>query len=532
VLAFSTLVSIPWVIRAARSGRLYAGLAIRESMEEPVKGKGREQKSARTRTPTAFNKVVIALWSVWQSVTLFTLPMPSITLWKSQVADCCRRSYFSLSLGQIIIVAAYLAAAIACFTVNVPLVENSNRAGFLAIAQLPVIVLLSLKSPLPLPVLLPSLSYEHYNFLHRWAGRTCWLAATVHGSLWINQYIRQDMMHLLKGDKAVRGMVTYAMLCMVVLTSLKPMRRRFYQVFWAAHVVFFVGFFAAMCYHTPYFAPWLYVCVAIYAYDHFVRLLRYRIKDATLVPVDSTLTMIHIPDCDAGWLPTQHVNVRVLRGAGIFESHPFTITNAPPGALSGSPRGIVLYAKVAGDWTRRLHKMACDTSLEIGDDYEEREAFLKGDEKLALGADHPGRHVTVMIDGPYGGLKMDLGCYGHLLVVAGGSGVTFLLGTIEEALCLRERGRGPSTIDVAWVVRDLCKFADVIRTCLCLTHSHHRSPGADNGPPLGRRIASRRRASLQPVSHRPTLPVAHLSRRPARDDHPVAVPPGGRPAGA
>lgn len=172
------------------------------------------------------------------------------------------------------------------------------------------------------------------------------------------------------------------------------------------------------------------------------------------------MTMIHIPDCDGGWLPTQHVNVRVLKGAGIFEAHPFTITNAPASGLTGSPRGIVLYAKVAGDWTRRLHKMASDHSLEIGDDYEEREAFIKAETegKEPHGADHPGRHVTVMIDGPYGGLKMDLGEYESVLVVAGGSGVTFLLGTIEEALSRREKGHGPRIIDVAWVVRDLCKW--------------------------------------------------------------------------
>lgn len=195
-------------------------------------------------------------------------------------------------------------------------------------------------------------------------------------------------------------------------------------------------------------------------FSHFARLMRYRIKDATIVPVDSTLTMIHIPDCDAGWLPTQHVNLRVLRGAGIFEAHPFTITNAPPTALSGNPRGIVLYAKVCGDWTRRLHRMAGDMSLEEGDDYEEREAFIQeSEERKGFGADHPGRRVTVMIDGPYGGLKMDMSAYETALIVAGGSGVTFLLGTIEEILTWRQKGQGPSKVNVAWVVRNMCKSA-------------------------------------------------------------------------
>lgn len=236
-----------------------------------------------------------------------------------------------------------------------------------------------------------------------------------------------------------------------------------------------------------------------------VRMLRYRIKDATLVPVDKTLTMvspnphfvflchpcstsaapqkneltipqIHIPDCDAGWLPTQHVLLRVLSGSGIFESHPFTITNAPSTPFSASPRGIILYAKVAGDWTKKLHDLARDVkSLEVGDDLEEKESFLAANNKARLseggiqdadgggggqgmeGMDHPGKRVQVMIDGPYGGLKMDLGQYESVLLVGGGSGITFILGSIEEALRVREKGKGPAKVDVAWIVKDLCK---------------------------------------------------------------------------
>lgn len=31
--------------------------------------------------------------------------------------------------------------------------------------------------------------------------------------------------------------------------------------------MFFVGFFAAISYHTPYSRPWIFPCVAIYAYE-------------------------------------------------------------------------------------------------------------------------------------------------------------------------------------------------------------------------------------------------------------------------
>lgn len=276
MLAFTTVASIPWVIHAVRTRRLYAGVAITEKLEPSSAASAKRPRSVhpepalntRVAQPGPLARSATAAWAVWQSATLFTLPMPSVRVWKSQVADCCRRSYFSLGVGQLLIVAGYLAAAIACFTVGAQLKENPNRPGFIALAQLPVVVLMSMKSPLPLPVFLPSLSYEHYNFIHRWAGRTTWLAATVHGSMWIHYFLTTPGQEKqLSTDKAKRGLVSYAMLCMLVVTSLKPVRRLCYQLFWAAHIMFFVGFFAAIAYHTPYSRPWIFPCVAFYAYE-------------------------------------------------------------------------------------------------------------------------------------------------------------------------------------------------------------------------------------------------------------------------
>ncbi|KAK8864285.1 hypothetical protein IAR55_001531 [Kwoniella newhampshirensis] len=477
-LALSSLVSIPYIVHSYRVGRLFAGSSIRESdgsftRRSTPRLAPRKQDTNPIRR-SFVGRIHIGVQAMAQSLALWTLPMPSLTWWKGQVGDCCRRAYFTLGISQIVLVLGYMAAVVACFLVGAQLTQNPNRPGFIALSQLPVIILLSLKSPLPLPIFLPSLSYEHYNFLHRWTGRTLFLTVTVHGGMWINQFIKTNQYDQLNAAKSRRGILAYAFMCMVVITSLKPVRRKFYQVFWIAHVMFFTGFFAAISYHTPYSRPWIYPCVAIYAYDLLVRMFRYRIKDATLVPIDDTLTMIHIPDCDAGWLPTQHVLLRVLRGSGIFESHPFTITNAPSTPFSASPRGIMLYAKVSGDWTKKLHTMARDVeSFEVGDDIEEKERFLANGTPTVGGLDHPGQRVQVMIDGPYGGLKIDLGEYENILLVGGGSGVTFILGGIEEALRVREKGRGPGKVDVAWVVKDMSTIKALSPT-LCHLHALSR----------------------------------------------------------
>lgn len=146
---------------------------------------------------------------------------------------------------------------------------------------------------------------------------------------------------------------------------------------------------------------------------------------------------IHIPDCDAGWLGTQHVRLRVLAGLSIFESHPLTITNA----AGGSPRGITLYAKVAGDWSRRMQALARDSGYE---------ALPNEDEKSPEAS--MGVGVKVLIDGPYGGLSLDMASYSTVLLIAGGSGITFALGAAEETMRQRQSS---VRIQLVWVVRDV-----------------------------------------------------------------------------
>jgi len=45
-------------------------------------------------------------------------------------------------------------------------------------------------------------------------------------------------------------------------------------------------------YHTIYAAPWVFAPVALYAFDIILRMLRHRVKDAILVPVDNQMTLV------------------------------------------------------------------------------------------------------------------------------------------------------------------------------------------------------------------------------------------------
>jgi ferric-chelate reductase len=130
------------------------------------------------------------------------------------------------------------------------------------------------------------------------------------------------------------------------------------------------------------------------------------------------------------------------------------------------PRGITLYVKVTGDWTRAVNTLAREPGYRLsmegkdeGLDDEEEEGLMMAQEQVS--------NVKVLLSGPYGGLKLDMAQYQSVLLVAGGSGVTFMLGCIEECLVrkadLKRRGRGeegPRKVECVWVVRDMCESGD------------------------------------------------------------------------
>lgn len=199
----------------------------------------------------------------------------------------------------------------------------------------------------------------------------------------------------------------------------------------------------------------------------FLRLLRYRFKDATVTAPNDLMTLVsvlcyhrsgfihddfqvHVHDCDEGWIAGQHVCLRVFFSGRPLESHPLSILSAPPAYSCLSNPGLLLGARVNGDWTRALNKFV----------REEQERLVVMDEacKDKDKARDVSVPVQVMIDGPYGGSSVDLGQYETVLLVSGGSGITFTLGLLDDIVgrCAKLRRRGGERtrrIEFAWYIR-------------------------------------------------------------------------------
>ncbi|KIY45553.1 hypothetical protein FISHEDRAFT_66860 [Fistulina hepatica ATCC 64428] len=335
---------------------------------------------------------------------------------------------FDVNLGQALIVLVYVVVVIVCMVDGAPLRSNSNRAGFMAIAQLtPVFLFATKNSPL---ALLFGISYDKVNFLHRWTSRSLFLCVLVHGSLWINNRIQYNL-PILGQQKETSGIAAFGVLGGLVLTSLRPVRRWFYNsVFWTAHVFGFPAFFITICYHTPYAPPWIYPPLALYALDLTLRLFRYRIEQVVLETVDAQMTLIHMPfytpstPSRAG----EFLRIHLFIPGRIFESHPLTIMPAPAGQT-----GVVLGARAAGDWSRAVQKYA-----------ESRASPTEKGRKTVP--------LLALVDGPYGGLPsldaVDDGA--DVFLISGGSGVTYCVAVLASLLQRSHRGR---RVEFVWCVR-------------------------------------------------------------------------------
>jgi len=56
----------------------------------------------------------------------------------------------------------------------------------------------------------------------------------------------------------------------------------------------YAAFFIMVCVHTPYAEPWIFPCLAFYGFDLLFRMIRSRVKDAILVPVDNQMTLVRV----------------------------------------------------------------------------------------------------------------------------------------------------------------------------------------------------------------------------------------------
>ncbi|KDE07281.1 hypothetical protein MVLG_02501 [Microbotryum lychnidis-dioicae p1A1 Lamole] len=237
----------------------------------------------------------------------------------------------------------------------------------------------------------------------------------------------------------IAALVPLAWLCW---GSATPLRNRFYEIFKYLHFVsaiLFSGFFYIHCNRLLGSWHYLWATAILYLSSVIMRFALLFVRNGRSIPratvellPESTVRVLI--SCPPGhrWKVGQHVFLNFIK-ARPLESHPITVANAPwlhPNAKAG-PRTMMMLLRISprSDLGPSLLELAST-----------------------------GSSTPVLIDGPYGGLMTsDLGVHEHVVLLAGGGGVSFVSSILQD-LCERKarnfEGIATRKVEVHWAVKN------------------------------------------------------------------------------
>ncbi|KXT05848.1 hypothetical protein AC578_1031 [Pseudocercospora eumusae] len=311
------------------------------------------------------------------------------------------------TVGTILLVLTYLA-----FIIALEFADNSIagaqylqglgvRAGWLAVAQLPLLVLLSNKNSIIGS--LTGTSWERLNVLHRWVARGMLLLAIFH----------------------------FGFQSTVWQSTLAPLRYLSYEFFVVQHILTWFGFVAALMLHLPSTAlssrVYVYMPIGIYLADRILRSLllawnNLRVSRATMVQLEGGVTKLRISNkAIKRWRPGSHVLLSLPR-FGILQSHPATIMSTPK-SHNGD---LIFILKGHKGFTKKILNEANPST----------EALIPSSKNLNNVEKHAqvvaqSTHVAI-IDGPYGGSHSDFAAFDSICLLAGSTGITFTTSILQD----------------------------------------------------------------------------------------------------
>lgn len=313
------------------------------------------------------------------------------------------------------------------------------RAAWVSVTQVPFLYLLSCRwNPI---TLLTGISYERFNWLHRWAARTLFLTVIVHWSFFYHSWTIYEIvstqmifMPMVKWGFAAWGVLTW-----MILSGFGVFRDLNYEFFVIQHIAGAGVMLWLLFVHVPKDAQYnIWISVAFLAFDWAGRILHGTLQNThvlgrlkskvpgyelRLEALPGEVTRVTIEDVDFGWMAGQHVyiNIPSLRP---FENHPFTIANAPENPSEAGSKTLIILIQARLGFSRSVHNAA------VKDD----------------GHDHRRR---AFLSGPWG-TPPQLSHYETVVLVATSTGASFVVPLLQAIV----RSRGcVRNVELHWIVR-------------------------------------------------------------------------------
>ncbi|EKM76674.1 hypothetical protein AGABI1DRAFT_78091 [Agaricus bisporus var. burnettii JB137-S8] len=348
------------------------------------------------------------------------------------------RSY-SLNIMQVLLSATYIVILFAWSLINrksnvkVKRVPDdwADLSGRIAAIQLPLIVGLGMKNNLI--SCLTGVSFEKLNYLHRMTSRVMMVLVWLHSGTRVHKVIT------LPGIRA--GVLAAAALTLLCIVWVRPIRGKAYELFLVTHLLLALIIVLSAYFHAKRreVAQFVWPAMALWALDRFIRMCRLAISffakkhesgrkissEPKVEILPGHLIRLTTPTPKFfHWRPGQTAYLILPQISRTpFEGHPFTISTIDTKSSHNSELKFLIQSRKG--FTRRLHNS--DISKSIG---------------------------TVLIDGPYSSPPRLVG-YDSVLLIAGGSGVSFTLPLLLDLLERSKSGMACRRLTFVWTVRQL-----------------------------------------------------------------------------
>ncbi|THV04068.1 hypothetical protein K435DRAFT_220812 [Dendrothele bispora CBS 962.96] len=392
---------------------------------------------------------------------------------------------FSVNLTEVTVCVLYIVALFTLLLINdtnakgVPFDISywSNRAGTLLASQFPLITVLGTKNNVV--SLLTGIGYEKLNVVHRMLARTLFVLLCVHAAGRIYSGLEEDIHETWLHT----GWMAALAFCVLFIISLRPVRGKAYEFFFYTHMALALIILGGAYYHTSTFVDgkdtfghYLWPCFLIWGLDRVIRAIRLvafnhsyfgfgsgsGTLDATtelLTPHLVRITLKRPPHFH--WAPGQFAYLITPGVSSLpFEGHPFTIASYDS----------TLNAKEIAPGTEKSSESPKSYWKELVFLVNVREGFTK---RLGHVAAQKGT-IKVFVDGPYG-QRNDLSGFDSVVLIAGGTGVTYTLPMLLDVVeGVRSGRRTCSRVIFVWTVRDSRHFKwalDVINSAVKLAPS-------------------------------------------------------------
>lgn len=323
----------------------------------------------------------------------------------------------------------------------------AKRLGRVPVALLPPVYFLTLK-----PSPLPQTFYLQLVPFHKWLSRLVFVMLVAHGLVYIYIYIVLNKLAKLGQLTNVSGIVAFFFFVAMVLTSLKPIRRRFYNtVFYPVHYILSWGCLPLIYFHsrnTTY--PYVYASLGILVLQMLYRFkLSQRGVRLPVQYISSTMLFVSIPRAGLSqsfqkyFTPGSHLRISssLMPMARIKSMIPFGRGGQSHGGKSLTVNGSVVSSLVQSTHPYTIASLPQDPNIML--------CIRKTRYPIKL-------NRAYTIEGPYYSSlpspyfdDVSRGRVKRVLFVAGGTGIAFCAPLMRHL-----RGMNVA-VKLVWAIRDM-----------------------------------------------------------------------------